>query len=75
MLTYDVFGSDGRFLRQEQMVCDGDVHRDRLVPLSGNRWVRIAGAFDSEYAELENNPEQQDGEEYQLEVICYEASQ
>ncbi len=72
MLTYDVFGPDGRLLRQVSIKCDGDARRDRLVPLSDGRWVRIAGAIDAAYARMGGGLNLAEAGDYPLEVICYQ---
>jgi hypothetical protein len=71
--SYDVFRSDGTWLREAQVVCAGDVHHDDLIFLGDGRVLFVRGlvlarltASGSEGAvfDEEDVPEAQ-------EVICY----
>jgi len=67
MLTYDIFGPDGRWLSQKSIACAGNGLRDRLVPLADGRWLRLVGAI------VGYNPSDGGGDEEddRLEVVCY----
>jgi len=71
MLTYDVFGPDGRWLHQKSVACAGNGHRDRLVPLADGRWLRLVGAVVG-YSPPEGGGEEEDD---LMEIICYTGSQ
>jgi len=70
MLTYDVFGPDGRWLSQKSVACAGNGLRDRLVPLADGRWLRLVGAV------VGYNPPEGGGDEEDdlMAVICYRAT-
>lgn len=71
MLTYDVFGPDGRLLRQVSVECEGDARRDRLVPLPDGHWVRIAGAIDAYYVQMGGALNLDEEEDNRLEIVYY----
>jgi len=43
MAVYDVFDSQGRFVRQAGLVCPGDPRSDAIFPVAPGRWVLVRG--------------------------------
>jgi len=72
LTTVDVFDVEGRFLRQQRLMCPGDPLTDGIHFLPGGRVVVVTGAMDAYRREVGSTTDESgDGEERALEVICY----
>jgi hypothetical protein len=71
MATYDVFGADGRFVRQVAVSCDGDGRYDDLFFLGEDRLMLVTGAYEAAIA-LRGIPLIRDAstDPAPMEVIC-----
>lgn len=73
--TYDIFDSDGHFVRQVAVACPGDPKEDGFFLLvDGKRAVVIRGLVDARAALVGSNgreEEQDEGDAAPLEIICY----
>jgi hypothetical protein len=74
ILTYDVFDPTGRFVHKVTILCPGEVYRDRLLYVGGDRYVLVGGAVDSEYTRMGGALNLDDKDSRALEVICYRVS-
>ena len=73
--TYDVFASDGRFVRQVALACPGDPQQDRLFPLDGRRMLLVPNAREADrLGPGRDAAEAADEEPASLQVICYEVA-
>ena len=75
-VVYDVFGSEGHFERQVELVAPGDPERDAIYLLEGGRVVIVRGLLDAfrsmqGVSDGESAGSDDDDEEVPLEVICY----
>lgn len=73
MLTYDVFDSQGRFVRQVAVPCEGDGVDDALFFLGRDRVVLVKGYLDSLAAQFGRGTAFSSGDEEHTvpEVVCY----
>lgn len=77
MLTYDVFGPGGAFIKQVAIACPGNGRQDRLFFAGENRLVLVKGFLDAQRAMFGGSGESEgDSEEEEepapVEVVCYE---
>ena len=72
LTTIDVFDAKGKLVSKRQLICPGDPQRDGIHFLPGNRLVVVTGAADAGRREVgSTTAESMNGEETELEVICY----
>lgn len=70
----DLFAADGRYLAQVQLAVEADPHQDRLIPLSGGRFVLLRGIIDAMDAMWGGSSKDESvADIVPLEVICLRA--
>jgi hypothetical protein len=67
--VYDVFGSEGHFVKQVAVVCDGDPVRDRLIFSGDDLVFKITGYWDAVLNARGGGEEASDAEP--MAVTCY----
>lgn len=77
MSTYDVFDSEGHFIKQVQMACEGDGMKDGMIFSGDDRVIVVIGLMDAVLAlQGGSSPDLEEGEEPPpMEVICYAVPQ
>lgn len=73
MRTYDLFDPKGHFIKQVDVICDGDGYKDGLIFTGKDRVIHVTG-FLNALLMLQQNPAAADDEEEPaaMEVICYQ---
>lgn len=75
LATYDVFDTDGHFVRRVRINCDGDGRKDGVVFIGGDRLLVVHGLLDamgSQFGGGAAGAEGEDAEEAQpIEIVCY----
>jgi hypothetical protein len=73
--TYDIFDSDGHFVRQVAVACPGDPREDGFFMLEdGKRAIVVRGLVDARAALVGSSGREEsedDGDAAPLEIICY----
>ena len=75
LAVYDVFSSEGHFLRQVRVSCPGDGMTDGIVFASADRMLVIHGLLDSMSGLFGGSGEEVDEEARPVEVVCYRISE
>jgi hypothetical protein len=77
MSTYDVFDSEGHFIKQVQMACEGDGVKDGMIFSGDDRVIVVTGFIGAALAlQGGSSPDLEEGEEPPpMEVICYAVPQ
>lgn len=75
MRTYDQFDSEGHFIRQIAVPCEGDGTKDGLIFAGADRVLLITGYVDALQGTLRGAgvamPTSEDGDEDPMMVVCY----
>ena len=71
MLSYDIFNSDGKFIKQYAFACDGDTEHDLMFFIDDNRCLLVKGFHDSVAAMQGVSTTEDEEEPEPVSVISY----
>jgi hypothetical protein len=73
MQTYDIFNSDGKFIKQVAVKCPGDGLKDGLIRGNADNWILVRGFTDALLSlQSQGTMAEEDEEPEPMEVIGYE---
>ncbi len=71
---YDVFDPEGHFIKQVEIVCEGDGENDALFWLGADRVLRVTGALEPGLVVPRGSPPAFGREAVPAEVVCYQVT-